>query len=152
MSSAVCCEVARNSTPLYFNRRAALFRHRFVLALHTSPISSSPPLRIDKFQLHIYTHSVEMRWLFSFLFSVVSLVAVQARSFTGNRLLVVLEDQTEREKYSVFLEDLTCKFTYNSYGKSALRRVWSFVESQANCFAKFTINWVPRTCNLASIS
>lgn len=52
-----------------------------------------------------------MRWLFSFLFSVLSLVAVQARSFTGNRLLVVLEDQAEREKYSVFLEDLTCEYS-----------------------------------------
>ncbi|KAL6710469.1 oligosaccharyl transferase glycoprotein complex, beta subunit [Coniothyrium glycines] len=50
-----------------------------------------------------------MRWLLSFAFSAVSLVAVQARSFTGNRLLVLLEDQAEREKYSVFLEDLTSR-------------------------------------------
>jgi hypothetical protein len=32
-----------------------------------------------------------------------------AKSFTGNRLLVVLEEQAEREKYSVFLEDLAGK-------------------------------------------
>jgi hypothetical protein len=47
-----------------------------------------------------------MRWLLSFL--VLAIVAVvRAASFTGNRLLVVLDEQAEREKYSVFLEDLT---------------------------------------------
>ena len=50
-----------------------------------------------------------MRWLFSFTLAFVWAVVVQARSFTGSRLLVVLEEQAEREKYSVFLEDLTCK-------------------------------------------
>ncbi|KAH9861430.1 hypothetical protein J1614_011176 [Plenodomus biglobosus] len=50
-----------------------------------------------------------MRWFFSVAVSVVSLVAVQARSFTGDRLLVVLEDQAERDKYSVFLEDLSAR-------------------------------------------
>ncbi|KAJ4374936.1 oligosaccharyl transferase glycoprotein complex, beta subunit [Neocucurbitaria cava] len=50
-----------------------------------------------------------MRWLFSFTAAFVWSVVVQAKSFTGNRLLVVLEDQAEREKYSVFLEDLTSR-------------------------------------------
>lgn len=49
-----------------------------------------------------------MRWLLSFL--VLAIVAVvRAASFTGNRLLVVVEEQAEREKYSVFLEDLAGK-------------------------------------------
>lgn len=49
-----------------------------------------------------------MRWLLSFL--VLALVAVvRAASFTGNRLLVVLDEQAEREKYSVFLDDLEGK-------------------------------------------
>jgi oligosaccharyltransferase complex subunit beta len=46
-----------------------------------------------------------MRWLLSLLLAAIVAV-VQAASFTGNRLLVVLEEQTEREKYSVFLDDL----------------------------------------------
>ncbi|KAJ4290550.1 oligosaccharyl transferase glycoprotein complex, beta subunit [Kalmusia sp. IMI 367209] len=47
-----------------------------------------------------------MRWLFSFLLFAL-LGAVQALSSTGSRLLVVLEDESEREKYSVLLEDLS---------------------------------------------
>lgn len=53
-----------------------------------------------------------MRWLLSITVAFVWSVVVQAKSFTGNRLLVVLEEQTEREKYSVFLDDLTCKLNY----------------------------------------
>lgn len=53
-----------------------------------------------------------MRWLLSFTVAFVWSVVVQAKSFTGNRLLVVLEEQAEREKYSVFLEDLTCKLIH----------------------------------------
>lgn len=49
-----------------------------------------------------------MRWLFSLLLLAL-LGAVQALSYTGGRLLVVLEEQSEREKYSVFLEDLAGK-------------------------------------------
>lgn len=49
-----------------------------------------------------------MRWLLSFL-ALAIVAVVKAASFTGNRLLVVLEEQAEREKYSVFLEDLTGK-------------------------------------------
>ena len=51
-----------------------------------------------------------MRWLFSSILVLVWTAVVAARSFTGNRLLVVLEEQSEREKYSVFLEDLSGKF------------------------------------------
>lgn len=47
-----------------------------------------------------------MRWLFSLL-SLALLGAVHAASFTGSRLLVVLEDAKEQEKYGVFLGDLT---------------------------------------------
>ena len=49
-----------------------------------------------------------MRWLLSLLLLAIAAVA-SAKSFTGNRLLVVLEEQAEREKYSVFLEDLAGK-------------------------------------------
>jgi oligosaccharyltransferase complex subunit beta len=50
-----------------------------------------------------------MRWLFSSAAVLAWTAIVSAKSFTGNRLLVVLEEQGEREKYSVFLEDLTGK-------------------------------------------
>ncbi|KAF1994275.1 Dolichyl-diphosphooligosaccharide-protein glycosyltransferase 48kDa subunit [Amniculicola lignicola CBS 123094] len=46
-----------------------------------------------------------MRWLFSFL-ALALFCVVNARSFTGSRLLVVLEEESEREKYGVFLGDL----------------------------------------------
>jgi oligosaccharyltransferase complex subunit beta len=51
-----------------------------------------------------------MRWLFSSALVLVWSAAVAAKSFTGSRLLVVLEEQSEREKYSVFLEDLAGKW------------------------------------------
>jgi oligosaccharyltransferase complex subunit beta len=51
-----------------------------------------------------------MRWLFSSALVLAWSAAVAAKSFTGNRLLVVLEEQSEREKYSVFLEDLAGKW------------------------------------------
>jgi hypothetical protein len=50
-----------------------------------------------------------MRWLFSSAAVLAWSAVVAAKSFTGDRLLVVLEEQSEREKYSVFLEDLSCK-------------------------------------------
>lgn len=46
-----------------------------------------------------------MRWLFSFLLLALLGVA-QAISYTGGRLLVIVDDVAEREKYSVFLGDL----------------------------------------------
>jgi hypothetical protein len=52
---------------------------------------------------------VEMRWLFSSALVLAWTAVASAKSFTGNRLLVVLEEQSEKEKYSVFLEDLACK-------------------------------------------
>ena len=93
---------------LHSNRRAAIFRDRWSWQKHTyrSRYSSLHAAQLDKST----SNSHKMRWLLSitvaFLWSV---VVVQAKSFTGNRLLVVLEEQAEREKYSVFLEDLTCK-------------------------------------------
>ncbi|PVH93356.1 Dolichyl-diphosphooligosaccharide-protein glycosyltransferase 48kDa subunit [Periconia macrospinosa] len=46
-----------------------------------------------------------MRWLFSFL-ALVLLGVAQAKSFSGSRLLVILEEQSEKEKYSALLGDL----------------------------------------------
>lgn len=63
-----------------------------------------------KFKL---AHNHKMRWLLSFTLAFVWSLVAQAKSFTGSRLLVVLEDQAEREKYSVFLEDLTCKLIHS---------------------------------------
>lgn len=49
-----------------------------------------------------------MRWLFSLL--LLGLLGLaQALSYTGNRLLVVLEEAAEKDKYSTFWADLTCK-------------------------------------------
>ncbi|KAK3213649.1 hypothetical protein GRF29_28g509623 [Pseudopithomyces chartarum] len=47
-----------------------------------------------------------MRWLFSFLLLAL-LGVVQALSSSGSRLLIVLEEESERENYSVLLEDLS---------------------------------------------
>ena len=55
-----------------------------------------------------------MRWLFSSLLALVWTALVAAKSLTGDRLLVVLEEQSEREKYSVFLEDLSGEFEFLS--------------------------------------
>lgn len=52
-----------------------------------------------------------MKWLLSLLLCAL-LGAVQALSTTGSRLLVILEEQSEREKYNVFLEDLNCKLHF----------------------------------------
>ena len=46
-----------------------------------------------------------MRWLFSFLLLAL-LSLVQALSSSGARLLVVIEEAAEKEKYSQFLGDL----------------------------------------------
>jgi oligosaccharyltransferase complex subunit beta len=50
-----------------------------------------------------------MRWLFSFLLFGI-LGVVRALSYSGSRLLVVLEEESEREKYAVFMGDLSGKF------------------------------------------
>jgi oligosaccharyltransferase complex subunit beta len=52
-----------------------------------------------------------MRWLFSSALVLAWSAAVAAKSYTGDRLLVVLEEQSDREKYSVFLEDLAGKWS-----------------------------------------
>lgn len=46
-----------------------------------------------------------MRWLFSFLLLTL-LSLVQALSSSGSKLLVVIEEAAEKEKYSQFLGDL----------------------------------------------
>lgn len=51
-----------------------------------------------------------MRWLFSFL-ALALMGAVQALSSSGQKLLVILEEEAEREKYSVLLEDLSSKLS-----------------------------------------
>lgn len=49
-----------------------------------------------------------MRWLLSFLlFAFAS--SVQALSTTGNRLLVVVDNIADKDKYSQFWKDLECK-------------------------------------------
>src|SRR4051794_1968993 len=77
-----------------------------------------------------------MKWLLSITVAFVWSVVVQAKSFTGNRLLVVLEEQAEREKYSVFLEDLTCKliqnFIFNTKEKDGCFAIGS-IGSMADC-------------------
>lgn len=50
-----------------------------------------------------------MRWLFSVLLFAL-LGAVQALSSSGSRLLVVLEDLAEKDKYSEFWSDLQCTY------------------------------------------
>ena len=50
-----------------------------------------------------------MRWLFSFLVAAL-LGLVRAVSFTGGRLLVILEETAEKEKYGVFLGDLESEY------------------------------------------
>lgn len=73
--------------------------------------------------------SSTMRWLLSFL--VLALLGVaQAVSYTGRRLLVVLEDVAEKEKYSVFLGDLEGEC--DGFGLGSARCYWSLVAS--NCF------------------
>ena len=52
-----------------------------------------------------------MRWLFSFLVAAL-LGLVRAVSFTGGRLLVILEETAEKEKYGVFLGDLESKYAF----------------------------------------
>ena len=92
---------------LHSNRRAAIFRDRWSWQKHTyrSRYSSLHAAQLDKST----SNSHKMRWLLSITVAFLWSVVVQAKSFTGNRLLVVLEEQAEREKYSVFLEDLTCQ-------------------------------------------
>ena len=51
-----------------------------------------------------------MRWLLSLLLLGV-LGVVNALSASGSRLLVVLEELAEKEKYSKFLSDLVGKYT-----------------------------------------
>lgn len=56
----------------------------------------------------LFHRTFTMRWFLStLLFGAVAVV--QAASYTGSRLLVVLEDVAEREKYSVFLGDVEGK-------------------------------------------
>jgi hypothetical protein len=89
-----------------------------------------------------------MRWLLSITVAFVWSVVVQAKSFTGNRLLVVLEEQTEREKYSVFLDDLTCKLIY--YLNSVSEHYHLFGLGKMACkdgaLVQIRSHW---TCNLA---
>jgi hypothetical protein len=52
-----------------------------------------------------HTTTIKMRWFLSLLLLGL-LAAVNALSSSGNRLLVVLEELGEKEKYSKFLGDL----------------------------------------------
>lgn len=77
-----------------------------------------------------------MRWLLSLLLLAIAAVA-SAKSFTGNRLLVVLEEQAEREKYSVFLEDLAGKCSLRWWEKSEKLQGW------VGCFFQATRSFRP---------
>lgn len=100
-----------------------------VLAWHTSPID----LLAASLPSVYFIYTATMRWLFSFLLLAL-LGAVQARSYAGSRLLVVLEEQTDREKYSVFLDDLagTSTFTW-----------WSIVTLFQTLLEQFRCNEEP---------
>jgi len=54
-----------------------------------------------------------MRWFFSLLLFGI-LGVVRALSSTGSRLLVVLDDHSERDTYAVFLDDLSGEFEFLS--------------------------------------
>lgn len=56
------------------------------------------------------TTTIKMRWFLSFLLLGL-FVAVNALSSSGNRLLVVLEELGEKEKYSKFLGDLEGEYS-----------------------------------------
>jgi hypothetical protein len=87
------------------------------LALHTSPHTTVAlrPTNATTLKFTFFAHrNHTMRWLFSSALVLAWSAVVAAKSSTGNRLLVVLEEQSEKEKYSVFLEDLSCKLLFYS--------------------------------------
>ena len=63
-----------------------------------------------------------MRWLFSFLLLAL-LGVVQALSFSGTRLLVVLEELAEKDKYSEFWADLQCAQLRSSTPSLAMKNI-----------------------------
>lgn len=87
-----------------------------------------------------------MRWLLSFL--VLACVAVvRATSFTGNRLLVVLDEQAEREKYSVFLEDLEGKCSFLQF-----RRLGSCEQASKMLKSSISVLWLLNLRNACRVS
>jgi hypothetical protein len=70
---------------------------------YVSKCSLAPRTCISSRIDHPHTHT--MRW-FSSLLSLGLLATVHAKSFTGSRLLIVLEDNAEQEKYGLFVGDL----------------------------------------------
>lgn len=83
-------------------------RYRKLLALHTFP--KAPSRAIVNFEReNIRTRQKQiMRWILSFLLLGL-LSAVSALSSDGNKLLVVLEELSEKSKYSKYLGDLEGK-------------------------------------------
>lgn len=61
----------------------------------------------------------KMRWLFFLLF--LGHCLVDALSSSGNRLLVVLEDLSEQDRYSTFFKDLEGKKLYKY---TPLPKIW----------------------------
>lgn len=55
-----------------------------------------------------------MRWLSSFL-ALALVSVVHAISYTGSRLLVVLEELADKDKYSLFWADLECAYCSRSF-------------------------------------
>ena len=62
--------------------------------------------RVSRFPLQL---TAIMRWLFSFL-ALVLLGVVHAKSYLVSRLLVILEEQSDKEKYSVLFAYLNGKW------------------------------------------
>jgi hypothetical protein len=91
-----------------------------------------------------------MRWLFSSAAVLAWTAVVAAKSFTGDRLLVILEEQSEREKYSVFLEDLSCKLFYHQCGESQKLELLSrSLQRLACCHWHAATHWHSRLRKLA---
>ena len=70
----------------------------------------------------LFTAASNMRWLFSFLLLAL-LGVVQALSSSGDRLLVVLEELAEKDKYSEFWEDLQCGQLQSSTPSLAIKDI-----------------------------
>jgi hypothetical protein len=136
-SGTVCRGVAINQLP----QPCPIGGYRFSgrrcgLALHTSPITSYQHHR----PIHSFPQIYTMRWLFSSAAVLAWSAVVAAKSFTGDRLLVILEEQSEREKYSVFLEDLSCKLSFCSFqdeSESQLRIRGLRASGGRNCMQRY---------------
>lgn len=75
------------------------------MAKHTFPKASSRAIHNFERKDFEVDHNKNMRWILSFLLLGL-LSAVSALSSSGNKLLVVLEELSEKSKYSKYFGDL----------------------------------------------